>query len=65
MTNRISNEKAAAFVTLKLKSCGLEEIFLSADRDQVLDKDDELYALEACYQILDAIATINQPTMRD
>ncbi len=52
-----------AFMTLELKSKGLEEAFFSASRDMVLD--DAEYAENACLAILDAIEVIKRLSKDD
>ena len=47
-----------AFEILHMKAYGLEEIFLSVSNDQVIREEDMEYATEACYQILEALSTL-------
>lgn len=54
----MDSEQQEAFRVLQVKSCGLEEAFLTAMSDLVLTDEDAEYARTACNEILEAIALI-------
>ncbi len=54
----MTSDKQDACMVLQVKSCGLEEIFLSAGRDFNVTEDDMDYAIDACEEILQAIKTL-------
>ena len=54
----MDSEQQDAYMVLQVKSCGLEETFLSAGSDFAVTDDDIEYAIDACEEILQAIKVI-------
>ena len=54
----MDSEQQDACTVLQVKSCGLEETFLTAGRDFNVTDEDIEYAKDACKEILEAIKTI-------
>ena len=55
----MTSDQQDACMVLQVKSCGLEETFLSAGSDFNISKDDIDYAIDACNEILQAIKVID------
>ena len=51
----MTSDKQDACMVLQVKSCGLEETFLSAGRDFNVTDEAMDYAIDACEEILQAI----------